>query len=269
MTSPMSSPLDGNGVALKPCPFRGGEPRISTYETESLWSHNQVTYTKVECPDCEVSFQTEPGYDPEAIDAWNRRSPASSQTAVEPVAWMRVEVQTHPNSPSRTELTIDPVLAKMWAFNEYTKSLTPLVPLSTLTAQAAALVAAEKERDEAWGDLSKVAGAIGSVRFMDPPDGGDVTLAEQVARMREALEAAEARIAELEAGLAFYASKANYADVPLQQWFRENEGKDAPTGYRCGNIDISAKPGHAIAPIFADLGDLARRLTHQEKNNGR
>jgi len=37
-----------------------------------------------------------------------------------------------------------------------------------------------------------VASAIGSNRFMDLPDGGDVTLAEQVTRMRLALERAEA-----------------------------------------------------------------------------
>lgn len=222
------------------------------------------------------------------------RAPAPSQTAVEPVAAgvLGDENDLHsvahaldigsigtPYRASQGSLYCDYQTYRIADFQDYGLALAATVlfnnakaikaALSTLTAQAAALVAAERERDEAWGDLSKVAGAIGSVRFMDPPDGGDVTLAEQVARMREALEAAEARIAELEAGLAFYASKANYADVPLQQWFRENEGKDAPTGYRCGNIDISAKPGHAIAPIFADLGDLARRLTHQEKNNGR
>lgn len=42
-------------------------------------------------------------------------------------------------------------------------------------------------------ELSAVSAAIGSVRFMDPPDGGDVSLAEQVSRMRVALEAADAR----------------------------------------------------------------------------
>lgn len=46
---------------------------------------------------------------------------------------------------------------------------------------------------EAERELSAVSAAIGSVRWMDPPDGGDVTLAEQVARMRQ-------RIEELEGG---------------------------------------------------------------------
>jgi len=43
-------------------------------------------------------------------------------------------------------------------------------------------------------ELSEVSGAIGSVRWMDPPDGGDVSMAEQVRRMRADLEAAEAKL---------------------------------------------------------------------------
>lgn len=46
---------------------------------------------------------------------------------------------------------------------------------------------------EAEAQLSEISAAIGSPRFMDPPDGGSVTLAEQVRRMRVALEEAEAR----------------------------------------------------------------------------
>jgi len=43
-------------------------------------------------------------------------------------------------------------------------------------------------------DLDQVSAAIGTVRFMDPPDGGSVTLAEQVAGMHDALNAAEAKL---------------------------------------------------------------------------
>lgn len=46
-------------------------------------------------------------------------------------------------------------------------------------------------------ELSEVSGAIGSVRWMDPPDGGDVSMAEQVRRMRADLEAAETSISTL------------------------------------------------------------------------
>lgn len=51
--------------------------------------------------------------------------------------------------------------------------------------------AAETRVAELEGSLDNVAAAIGSVRFMDPPDGGDVSLSEQVRRMRVALEVAE------------------------------------------------------------------------------
>lgn len=42
---------------------------------------------------------------------------------------------------------------------------------------------AEAERDRAQTELDLVARAIPGVRYMDPPDGGSVTIAEQVARM--------------------------------------------------------------------------------------
>ncbi|RWH52194.1 MAG: hypothetical protein E5V72_01995 [Mesorhizobium sp.] len=40
-------------------------------------------------------------------------------------------------------------------------------------------------------ELAEISAAIGTVEFMDPPDGGDVSLAEQVKRMRSTPEAAE------------------------------------------------------------------------------
>lgn len=51
-----------------------------------------------------------------------------------------------------------------------------------------ALASMHRSRDE-------VLSAIGSTRWMDPPDGGDVTVAEQVRRMRADLERAEAELA--------------------------------------------------------------------------
>ncbi|TGP34051.1 MULTISPECIES: hypothetical protein [unclassified Mesorhizobium] len=48
---------------------------------------------------------------------------------------------------------------------------------------------------KAEGETGAISAAISSVRFMDPPDGGDVSLSEQVSRMREALDSAEAAIA--------------------------------------------------------------------------
>lgn len=60
---------------LLPCPFCGGEAQVSNYETESLWSRDQATYTKVSCDECDIAFQTEPGHETQAIAAWNRRRP--------------------------------------------------------------------------------------------------------------------------------------------------------------------------------------------------
>lgn len=59
---------------LKPCPFCGGKPSIRTFLTESLWSHDQVTYTAVGCGECEIEFSSEPGYEIESPEAWNRRA---------------------------------------------------------------------------------------------------------------------------------------------------------------------------------------------------
>lgn len=51
--------------------------------------------------------------------------------------------------------------------------------------------------ERAETELDAVSAAIGSARFMDPPDGGDVSLSEQVRRMREALTTAESERDEL------------------------------------------------------------------------
>jgi len=48
----------------------------------------------------------------------------------------------------------------------------------------------------AEGELDAVSSAIGTVRFMDPPDGGDVPLSEQVRRMASALTEAERKLVE-------------------------------------------------------------------------
>lgn len=64
-------------IKLLPCPFCGGEPTVSDYQDESLWSHNIVTKTRIGCNECDVSFETEPGYEFEAPEAWNRRASLS------------------------------------------------------------------------------------------------------------------------------------------------------------------------------------------------
>jgi len=72
MTPPSNAGGEGREV-LAPCPFCGGEATVRTYQTESLWSHNVVTYTQVGCEECDYQRATEPGYDPEALVWWNTR----------------------------------------------------------------------------------------------------------------------------------------------------------------------------------------------------
>jgi hypothetical protein len=52
--------------------------------------------------------------------------------------------------------------------------------------------AVTQAQSDAQKELNDIAIAIGSNRFLDLPDGGSVSLAEQVTRMRQALEKAEA-----------------------------------------------------------------------------
>lgn len=93
MTQPMTP---REKVDLKPCPFCGGEPSVSTYETESLWSHDIVTYTEIGCGECDVHFATEPGYELEAPAAWNRRTALASGSG-DPISLQKV--QTNAGDP--------------------------------------------------------------------------------------------------------------------------------------------------------------------------
>ena len=61
---------------LKPCPFCGGVARLDQRETESLWNHNDATFSHVSCEDCEIvgrDFCDDPNGE-EAIEWWNTRA---------------------------------------------------------------------------------------------------------------------------------------------------------------------------------------------------
>lgn len=88
--------------------------------------------------------------------------------------------------------------AKAAAQADYTARI-----LSAIDATALATLAAERDEANRWtaiyeAEQSAISAALPGVRFMDPPDGGDVKLSEQVRRMRDALDAAEARIKVLD-----------------------------------------------------------------------
>ncbi len=63
---------------LLPCPFCGSNAVASISKSESLWSHDIVDWTRVHCTNDDCNAQTEPtcdGYEPSAIEVWNRRTP--------------------------------------------------------------------------------------------------------------------------------------------------------------------------------------------------
>lgn len=54
---------------LKPCPFCGGEARISDYKTE----YDTDSFWAVECSNCYAKSDTRI-YDEQSIEAWNTRA---------------------------------------------------------------------------------------------------------------------------------------------------------------------------------------------------
>ena len=67
-----------NTPSLLPCPFCGCKAMASINKGESLWSHDVVDWTRVHCTNDECNAQTEAtceGYEPSAIEVWNRRTP--------------------------------------------------------------------------------------------------------------------------------------------------------------------------------------------------
>ena len=73
---------------LKNCPFCGCKAVASINKDESLWSHDVVDWTRVHCTNDECNAQTEAtceGYEPSAIEVWNRRTP--QPVVREPQCW--------------------------------------------------------------------------------------------------------------------------------------------------------------------------------------
>lgn len=62
----------------------------------------------------------------------------------------------------------------------------------TMRRAAARITLDAQEKAALQATLDEVSAAIGDVRYMDPPDGGDVPIAEQVRRMRAELASVKA-----------------------------------------------------------------------------
>lgn len=120
---------------------------------------------------------------------------------------------------------------------------------------------------EAEAQLSEISAAIGSTRFMDPPDGGSVTLAEQVRRMRVALEEAEASLPAGGEDEAWLDDLEKLADAATQGPWVEIESHtsvdydnyDAEEGARlCGWADVGTADDEVPVATILDFGhDMA------------
>lgn len=152
---------------LKPCPFCGSEANVCVNKHESLWSHEVVDWTAVRCTNDDCGIGVEPtceGYEPSAVEAWNRRA-QPAQAGAEPVAWMYTDrfgekqsfttepppsfkascqaLYTHP--PSRVPLT-DSELRNI------SKQQDPVVPLHhNVLAFAHAIIAAYEAKNGIGG----------------------------------------------------------------------------------------------------------------------
>ena len=76
MTNPIpSQDAAGQQEPLKPCPFCGGAPVARTSMGESMWTHDIVKWTTIECGGCKAETNaTCEGFEMEAPQLWNRRT---------------------------------------------------------------------------------------------------------------------------------------------------------------------------------------------------
>ncbi len=249
----MTSPLDGNGVAAAEAAFNASinNPQmVPCSKCEGRGFHHGFGEDGNDpdwCTECGGSqFNVVPGEETRAIEAAIAAylaSAAPSQTAVEPVAaelamlvnWLPKLIAALGSKPEH----VDDVarLARVHA----------LIP--TLTAQAAALVAAERDRDELQAQVNGLSAKCASLAphgecacSYDTPDDLCLHHSPKLTAAESEVATLKARVAELEAG--------------LEDVFRLND--------ECSGSEPS------ISVLMRAIDDLrARRLTHQEKNNGR
>ena len=124
-------------------------------------------------------------------------------------------------------------------------------------------------------ELEAVSDAIGTTEFLDPPDGGDVPLPEQVRRMASELEQERARVRELEEALLFAERRSKkpgeghtefferLADEFYQRHGYLAPGKDDPI------MSVSVEEKRAAWEAFLnEVGDVRRKvLANSEKED--
>jgi hypothetical protein len=127
-------------------------------------------------------------------DAVNAAPPVPSTATTAPVAW-QTRCMFDPWHARKDEWCPWRDCSEAW-FDQTNRDIAS----GQTRVQARALyTATPTSSDAGYDDLTsleeyeiKLSSAIGTCRFMDPPDGGDVSLIEQVRRMRSALKEAEA-----------------------------------------------------------------------------
>ena len=109
-----------------------------------------------------------------------------------------------------------PLMVQKWRNGEHDNDVSAIAEITYLRQVLSELIASKDAERDALGaevdqlamyledrdsELAAVSAAIGTTEFMDPPDGGSPTLAEQVGRMRAELAALRAENERLKATL--------------------------------------------------------------------
>lgn len=123
-------------------------------------------------------------------------------------------------------------------------------------------------QDQLRQQLQEVCNAIGSPEYMDPPDGGSVTIAEQVSRMREDRDQLRQQLAEV----SFRNERlvADYAEVEQQLADRDAELRRINLALNDARVDLTITAAEAITELRQQVTLLrdARRSLKQSTVNG-
>ncbi|BCH33166.1 hypothetical protein MesoLjLc_50960 [Mesorhizobium sp. L-8-10] len=232
------SPAEGHVVFHANTPH--GQYQAWELDGEGRWSHDSLTgYRRV------IGGWEGAQAAAQADYAVLLASPPLAVAQAEPVAW-RWKQATRTDRDAWGYGRVEPTFLQAPDF--VVEPLFASPPSSGAPAESALsarLAEVEREREA-------IAGAIGTARFMDPPDGGDVSLAEQVARMRAALDIAEAALSAREpvAVKVLRDALGWYANLPKEFTIVAGSGLTYGDlhllGEKARSVLASSQPAHAV-----------------------
>lgn len=197
----------------------------------------------------EAGYSVGPSYQ---VGSWYFAPPGAGPPR--PLPWPSRRVARRPPAHERRPVTCE-------FCTDTPFRLGPFGPCVCATPEA--LLAALELESYGLRSLSDdIAQAIGTVEFMDPPDGGDVSLPEQVRRMREALTALrderEAVVATLRKNPDVAAPKDGELDDTVEEaldaaYAQGEDGKDAAAD---ALVRYLVRQGLPAAPLRLDDPDL-------------